>query len=324
MDNEQTSIATIPVSQQIAARLDTYYQAEDKGLIPCHTNRASSIGDPCARRLVYMRTDWDKARPFSLDTLKVFREGNNQERITLRDMIDAGFEVSQMQRAIDYPQHKITGHVDLFIKWQGEQWLLEIKSMSPYIWESVNTIQDFHKYSWTAKYLGQVCLYMLMSNEPRGLFALKNKSTGQIKWIEFELDYDFAESLLKKADVVNNSVDARIAARLVHDADAEDAALPARIDYQERECGDCRWKHLCCPDLKYQGFDFLDIPMLEAAIAESLELKPAQAQYNKVWDEVKRNLNAKSNSNLIVGRFFCTKSGDRWNISNLEGKKGNE
>lgn len=314
MDSTTTE-TTQSIASEISQRLDTYYQSEDKGLMPCHTNRASSLGDPCERRLVYQRTDWDKAKPWPLHVLKIFREGNNQERVVLRDLLDAGFEVSQMQKAIDYPNLNITGHVDLFIRWKGQMLLLEIKSMSPFIFDAVNSIQDFKKYSWTAKYLGQVCLYMLMSNEPIGLFLLKNKSNGEIKLIEFELDYEYAESLLKKAERVNAAVDARLSARKAIDSASEESALPTRITYKEQECGDCRFKHLCCPDEHYQGFDFLDIPTLEKSIARALEIKPTQAEYNKIWDEVKANLSGRKNDNLIVGKYVCTKSGNRWNIS---------
>ena len=111
---------------------------------PCHSNRASAIGDDCLRYLVYSRTDWDKSDDFDDGLLAIFNEGNIHEPAVIKDLADAGFEIFEQQVSFGnenlLKQYKITGHLDFKIRDQGRAIPVEFKTMSPYIFDSINSL----------------------------------------------------------------------------------------------------------------------------------------------------------------------------------------
>lgn len=93
------------------------YAVADKRrkLYPQHANRASSLGGPCVRELVYCRSHWDKAVLHDVDTQLILDEGEIHEKAVLRDLEDAGFVVVEQQISLEWPEHQITGHMDAAI-----------------------------------------------------------------------------------------------------------------------------------------------------------------------------------------------------------------
>lgn len=88
---------------------------------PMHTNRASMVGyyvpqlDGCLRRGVLERTKWQEKEMITPEKQLIFNEGNEQERIVLRYMMEAGINVIEQQSAFEFKEQQITGHLDCVV-----------------------------------------------------------------------------------------------------------------------------------------------------------------------------------------------------------------
>lgn len=283
-------------------------------LHPTLSNRASQLGDPCERKLVFLRTRWQEATLPSVDLQFVFDEGNIQERATIRDLEDAGWQLIEQQRDYHYPEHQITAHLDAkVVLSETEAAPLEIKSMSPFVWVKVNSLQDMlqSKMAHLRKYPAQITLYLLLANAERGFLILKNKSTGQLKEIEVRLDYDYAESLLQKAQRIN----AHVAA----------GTIPPPIDWSESICGRCEFNHICLPEAKREALDLNDDPELLEQLTKRQALKAARDEYEQVDEEIKEKVKGKPKilcgDFLVTGRYQDRKDGKQVWTTKIESLK---
>ena len=285
---------------------------------PCHVNRASSLGDPCLRKLVYERTNWQDKLLYDVGLQLIFDEGNSQENIVIRDLMDAGFEILDQQRAFEIKDLKITGHMDLKIKIPDDETLYpcEIKSMSPHIFDKINDLKDFQNpsYPWLQKYPGQLLLYMLACNEEKGVFILKNKSTGALKEIWLSLDWDLADELFDKAAKINAHIEA--------------GTFPDRTDQLEL-CEKCYFRHICTPDKDFgEGILFEQDESLVAMLDRLEEIKDIKSEYERINKTVSKILKEKDNivigdKYLVRGKFIDRKSytveaGQYWKKSILK------
>jgi hypothetical protein len=258
-------------------------RARDARVSPQHTNRASSIGFPCDRRHVLDRTRWQEKPVPDLGLCYIFAEGNRQERAVLQDLQAAGFDIRETQRDLAWPQYQLTAHFDARIAdAEGASVLCEIKSMSPYVWQAIETVADMtrSRFPHVRAYPAQLMLYLLLEGkEESGLFVLKNKSTGRIRAIRVDLDYEYAESLIQRCERVN----AHVAAGTLPDA-INDAPV----------CDACPWKATehCCDALARshgEGADIIDDPELVASLERRAEL----AEHVKEFDAIDRDVKAR-------------------------------
>ena len=238
-----------------------------------------------------------------MDSEFIFREGREQEKNVLRLLMDADIEVFEQQRAFGWKEHQLTGHIDGKVMIDGEIMPLEIKSMAPWLWEKVNTLKDMLEspYSWIAKYPAQLQMYLLMDEKERGIFLLKNKTNGKLKEILVELDYEYAESLVQKAEAVNSHIAAK--------------KTPPPIEWGDT-CEKCGFNHICLQDVVRKEIEFVVNPEWEEKIQGWFELK----QWHVKWAEFDdfRKENFKNIPKVIVGGYLVTgkKIGDKgWKTS---------
>jgi len=282
--------------EQIKEKLNAVWEKR-RSVFPCHTNRASQIGADCLRQLVYYRTSWDKQELPSIDLIKVFDEGRLQEEAVKRLLMDAGFEIIEAQRSVAddlLKKYHISGHLDFYLGGAngGKPILTEVKSMSLNIFRSMETIDDFRRYSWTRKYKAQMMVYLLGAGETHGMFILKNKSTGELKFIMVELDLEYAESILARAQ--------QIEAHLVA------GTMPDKID-DAKECGYCPFKHLCLPDVINQAAHLINDPHFEAMLERREALDPLRKEYAKLDAEIKETVKVVPEVQIIVGDWLIEK-----------------
>jgi CRISPR/Cas system-associated exonuclease Cas4 (RecB family) len=258
---------------------------------PVHSNRASDLGNPCVRYHVYNRTRWAEKSLHDVGLQQVFDLGNDFEKIALRELAEAGITVIEQQRSFEWKEYQITGHIDGLIQVNGGTYPLEIKSMSPFVFDSIQDINSLTKgkYAYLRKYPTQLNLYMLMKNIDKAVFLFKNKSTGAYKEAWMDLDYELGEETLKRAEAVN----AHVAA----------GTLPDRIA-DDRACEDCPFIHICIPDHTGQEVEILDDDEIVELLTRQEELKPAQKEYNEIDATLKRKLEGRDK--LIAGPFFIT------------------
>jgi CRISPR/Cas system-associated exonuclease Cas4 (RecB family) len=286
----------------IVKQLENYKRDKQK-IYPCHTNRASGLGDECERRLVYIRTDWDKQLMPDVSLQYIFDEGNIQEEALFKDLKEAGIVLIEQQRAFSWPEYQISGMIDARVKDNGSIYPIEAKSMSPFIWDGINTIEDLKKYPWTSRYIAQMVLYLLLSNSETGIFILKNKSTGKIKQLNVNLsDYlELGESLLQKAKRINDHIQAK--------------TLPQKIN-NFKTCSECVFRHICLPEILAKGgIEFIDNEELEKSLNRREELSSLSKEYSDLDKYIKEDLKRYMQDKEII-------SVGKWTIEKKVNTKG--
>lgn len=258
---------------------------------PCNSNRASEMGHPCLRYLVFLRTRWQEKALHSVDLQFIFDEGRMHEDAVMDTLRQAGFTLIEQQRAFDWPKYQITGHLDAKVLIEGRALPLEIKSSSPYVFNSINTVEDLlkGKYVYLQKYPAQLTLYMLMGNTDEALFLFKNKVNGQLKELYMKLNYDYGETLIQKAEAINRHV--------------ADGTIPGPIAWDENICSGCGFGHLCCNEVKRTALEITDMPDVEAKLKRLDELKPLIKEYDVLDKEIKA-IFSKEKDACIVGNYY--------------------
>lgn len=293
----------IIMKPNIVLMLDNYMVSKIK-IWAAKSNRASQIGDPCIRKLVYYRLYPELQELHDVNLQYVFNEGNIQEKALIKDLTDAGIVIVEHQRDFYDKRYNLSGFIDGKIDYEDHRYPLEIKSMSPNIWNTVETLEDFNKYSWTQKYPAQLNCYMFLSNQEEAIMLLKNKSNGQVKEIWFELDYEYTESLLKKCEKINEFVIRK--------------ELPER--FLSEDCQDfCPFYNSCCPEGKFTKLDFIDQPELEKDIQVWELLKDYALEYDKLNKKIKSQL--KGIEKVVIGDYLIEgkeiKNGWKCNITHI-------
>ena len=282
---------------------------DDARVYPCHTNRASALGDPCERKLVYMRTRWKDAEPPSPELQAIFGLGDLFERHAIRKLEDLGYRIFEQQTALEFPEERITGHIDAMIGHEdfGDVLhVMDVKSCSPYIFGTIESAADLynHKSAHVRRYPAQIQLYLVMkadTEEQRGLILFINKTSGLFREIWIDLDLDYCEGLLQKASRINRHVDK--------------GTLPDRLPWSREICGRCEYRGICVPDLtQAEALVWMDDPELEEALEERDKLQTSARDYQgfdaAIRDAVKARFE-RGETQLAIGRFLIKGTQDK-------------
>lgn len=258
-------------------------------LWPVNSNRASEMGHPCERYLVYLRTRGEDRVLHDVNLQFIFDDGNLHEEGVLKDLKEAGFKIIEQQRAFEWKKYQITGMIDAKVLDGDKAIPIEIKSFNPHIWEKVNSVQDMQrsKFVFLRKYPAQLTLYLIMDEKEEGLFILKNKVNGRLKQIPIFLDYEYAEGLIQKAERINLHVQA--------------GTLPERIPWEDGACEYCPFGHICLPSHEEKG-TLLNDPELELKLDRRGELKPLVDEFNELDKEIKEKL--KEIPEVVIGNWI--------------------
>ena len=258
---------------------------------PVNSNRASDLGIPCVRYHVLNRTRWQEKSLHDVGLQQVFDMGNEIEEIVLKELAEAGIKVIEQQRSFEWKEYQITGHCDgKILTDDGKAYPLEIKSSSPYVFKSINSIKDLTngKYGYLRKYPAQLTLYCLMGNHEKGLFLFKDKSSGAIKEIWMPLDYELGETLLKRAEAINTHLAA--------------GTMPEPIN-DDMWCEGCPFAHICLPEHIGKEVE-IDTTNLSEMLDRLEELKPIVKEYEEIDDQVKETV--KGREKILAGNWFVT------------------
>jgi len=249
----------------------------------------------------------------------IYDLGNDMERIVLRELeFEMGIEI--LQRGRDYldPVLQLSGHMDALIgvapaegppiRGPRSICVAEIKGLNPNTAERVRTLADIreNRASWVRKYYWQLQAYLMLSARPLGLFVLKNKSTGEIRFVACPADYGAAADIRAKALRLKAAV-----------ATGEP---PAR--HVTGECERCPFLAVCGPDWDFgPGVAVLDDAELVALLETREENAAARAVYEDADDEAKAALRMimVDRDEALVGPFVVRKrahgKGTRLDIS---------
>lgn len=256
---------------------------------PCRHIRASAIGFPCERQIYLSIHNWQDKKPYDATLQSIFDLGNTLEAHTIENIKEAGFEVfTPTNRAWEMDKPLITGREDIRIKAEDGQLLpVEIKGLSPFEYDKLNTIEDFKhsKHAYVRAYPAQLQIYMLYFGKETGFFALTNKVTGQTKFIEMPFDYDYAESLLQKAERIYKALETE-----TPPAACEDITI----------CENCSFAHVCGECRRVPADIELD-DELDELINKREELAAAKKEYEKTDKEIKARVGERDK--VITGQF---------------------
>jgi hypothetical protein len=258
---------------------------------PVKSNRASDLGHPCLRYHVYQRTQWSEKALHDVNLELIFMMGNEIEKIVIRQLQDAGVIVQEQQRAFEWPQYQITGSIDGKIIANGKAFPFDVKSCSQWIFKAINSIDDLKnsKYLHLRKYPVQLNTYMLLDNVEEGLFIFKDKTSGQLKEVWMQLDYELGEQTLKKCEAINAFVARN--------------ELPDRIDFDEGICGQCPYAHICLPQMAWKEVE-IDVGELETIIDRMKEIAPLVLEHDEMNDQL--NALVKGKEKILAGKYFIT------------------
>jgi len=275
--------------EDLARKVTDYLVSQRRSWAPA-CNYAYNAGFPCARALVYHRLNWQEKPLPSPTSLLIFREGDMHEKAVLQLLAEAGIEIIETQRPFEIPAIQLRGKIDGKIK-LDRKYPAEIKSMNPHDFEKINSIEDMRNSTkvWIRGYVTQMMLYLLGMNEEQGLFILKNKVTGELKFIFCQLDYEYAEQEWKKLELVNEHVAKK--------------TYPDRIT-DRTVCARCDFRHLCLADEESESLQVSDDPELVDLVEKREALKPAAKAFEEI-DEVlkKRWKESEAGTYLLGGKF---------------------
>lgn len=265
-------------------------------IYPCNNLRASNIGHPCERYLYLLIRHWEEQEPHGERLQHIFDLGNSMEEYTIKMLKQAGLTVIQPK---DYSwkveNPLITGREDIRIEdpEDGQFYPAEIKGLSPFEWEKLNTVEDFYnsKHHYVRAYPSQLLVYMWKFEKEKGFFVLTNKLTGEIKIIEVPFDWDRADEMLKKGE--------RIYAALNGDGDIPDCTDDMSV------CEECGLKHLCSGCHKSTEMEF-DDGELEDLLDQKEALAPAYREYNKISDQIKSCVGERDK--VFAGKYLVSVS----------------
>lgn len=298
------AVAEVSTFPDIVSAVDAVMEKRIR-IHPCHVNRASAIGDDCERRLVYERTSWREKKRHDVGLEYVFQVGNLLEEPILSLMRDAGLKTIRQQEPFEYRQNGetlCTGHIDaILVDSEGNEFVAEIKSMSPNIWERVDTAEDMKKYPWTRRYAWQLHMYMFGLEIPRAIWILVNKSTGRIKQINADIDMDLAEAALQRCESINSHVKA--------------GTFPERIEPTPENadiCRGCPFFTLCAPAINYGELKLIIDEVLAAEVDEMQGLEASAKRYNRLKDSLKKRLEATETKRGAVGKWLYNGTERNW------------
>ncbi len=285
----------------LESEMDEYFDELTKKQHAMANNRASTMG-ACMRYIVYARTRPEDQQSPDIGLQRIFEEGNIQEEACITILRNLGFKVSKQQYKInDHPKLKaanITGHTDLTIERYGfEKCLLECKSLSPNIYPKIKSIEDFNLFPWMKKYPAQSQIYMEGAGFNRMIFFLKNKHTGEYRFLEMELNLKLVDHLINKAHFINTHI--------------KEETLPKR-EYDYDDCERCDYNHICLPDQHFTGVEFCADVNLYNILKNREEEKPAFKRYNMYHEQAKAILR-KLKGEMIVTPGFQVKLG--WGVN---------
>lgn len=268
------------------------YKEKKIKAFPQNNLRASSIGHPCDRYHYHSIHDWKEKALHDAVTQSIFDEGNLHEEDAILELKSMGFQIVEQQRSFQMDKPLITGHIDGILRWQDQDFCFDVKSTSPYVFEKMNSAEDmlFSKRFYHRMYPAQLQIYLLMGGHEVGLFIFKNKLTGELKPIWMQIDYDYSEQILKRAERVYKALREEKPPERVNDFDV---------------CKQCPFKHICLPDMKSGlGVQAIDDMELAAMLDRRDSLESLSKDFKEIDEEIKDLVKQHGPGEKICGNFL--------------------
>lgn len=260
---------------------------------------ATSLGYRCERRTYYQLTEPELAAPISEELASIFEEGGHHEKQIRRELSELGFEVVETELNFRDANLWISGTIDGKLLVPGANTKsgyarvpVEIKSWSGSSPVSAAAMRDND--GLLGRYFAQMQTYLVLTAEPVGLFLFKSKLTGLWSIVPCELDFDYAEVLLKRAERLRDAV--------------KEKRIPERLA-DRGECVGCPWKDTLCHPEEEEIDPLLLTQDTELAtqIEEREELDGPRRRYKQLDDKIKARFKMSAGDRWVAGDFLVTK-----------------
>lgn len=275
-------------------RIKSFLEKSRNGYQPT-ANYASTSGHPCSRKLVYDRLNWDEKLLPDVSRILIFREGNVHEDAVIKLLLESGIRIIETQRPFEISQIQLRGKIDGKIEVDDGKYLpCEIKSMNPFDFEKVDSLDDMKNSTkvWIRGWVAQMMAYLLGMNYEEGMFLLKNKVNGALKFILCKIDFEYAEKEWKKLELVNKCV--------------KDKTYPDRIS-DRSVCQYCDFRHICLPDEQSDSINIVDNEELLELLDARDRLKNASKEYEAIDKKLKAYWTKLSEGSHLVGGKYQVK-----------------
>jgi CRISPR/Cas system-associated exonuclease Cas4 (RecB family) len=269
-------------------------------VFPARSWYPSTVGHPCDRFLTWNWTRWEAKTRHSAELQAVFNEGREHQPSIYRRLEQLGFEiVRESDRPVQYRigHTAISGRPDgRIIGWRGVRYrpplVLEIKALAGYEYDRLHTVEDLRRSPrpFTQAYYSQGMLGCFLENVPSGVFVLKNKQSGMLKLLPFELDYGHVEWVLARLE--------RLEPMVLGKQD------PPPLPYTWQICGRCDFKDQCYPARSFgEGADVITDELFIEDLARREALKPGADEYRELHESILDRLKLLGTKSAIAGDF---------------------
>ncbi len=251
---------------------------------------ASDLGD-CPREMVLAMTNWQD-RPLPSAELKArFERGSLLEDAVIRELMELGITARKERTPFEIKDKQgrivLRGKVDGFVEQDRKDYPMEVKSLNPNVFQRIDKVEDFDRFSWASKYPRQIQAYLYANNLEEGFFLLDD-CLGHWKLLPVKLDWDSIDKIIKQCE---EAVDHR-----------DKGTLP---DYH-KDPATCRrcWAfgRICTPPVEYHGLTLSQDEELQSILDEMAQTAEAHARYGFL--KKKRNSKLEGQSNILVGEWL--------------------
>lgn len=260
--------------------------------------RASEIGHPCDRYLFFGRhpDHYTHAAPIDQGLASVFAEGDLHEADVVSKLVSWRFKVmGQQQEWRDPdPDVDITGHIDMLIA-HGEEgaetrYVVDVKSLHPNSFAMLRDLDDFdHGPVWARKYPAQMRVYCHGFQTPAALLLLKNKATGEWRFVEVPADEDAVQALRERARRLTGNL--------------RSGQIPEPCD-DRAICARCKWLVWCGPPVVNRE----NMTILSDDLGDLLDQAAAVEEQGRRWAKAMDEAKAQAKAALPNGG--CAVSGE--------------
>lgn len=297
----------------VAARkkLEMQYAVNGPGNPPA-SYRASMIGRPCARYLVFARNPetWVLKKPIDAGGAFEMARGREAEHRII-ELAQEAFEgvfhkwIYNKRQDDQDPRLDcrdevldINGKVDALAELieTGLPWVFEAKHVSSFVFEKINSAEDIKgaEEHWLLGWYGAVQAYMYNKSIENACWLLyaKQRVGSEFPWkpIPIKLDYEWFQGPIDRIQLAEKHRRA--------------GTLPDPIIYTKKGCGMCEFLGPCGNDPRRLPSN-PNLPIdLEERLDREFELKPAAVEYEKVKEKNRANL--KGVEQAVIGRYFAT------------------
>ncbi len=264
------------------------------------SNTASSIGHPCPRYLYYNRTvPPGEKKPVNENLQLIFEDGDLHEKSVIKNLEDAGYQVRETQSLYEWKEYNIRGMIDGKIRIDGKWIPFDAKSINPYDYDKLNSVEDFLNSGkvWLERIPAQLLAYCMMTNQEEARIILKAKSAVKsfpIKAIIVKL-YDhleYFEGILGKLEYVNRCI--------------EEDMEPERMQYNKKTCSMCDFNPICAPGMNRQEIDLdFDTEETRKLVEEYYNTHVYAASAKKIKEQLKEVFEeVEESQEFLVGDFI--------------------